>query len=108
MQHEAIYQLYDNVISITGTGSNAVAIDKDGKTVSWDASTVATKQTELEKAASLEDLRLERTRLLSETDWWDASDTPAMTDAQKKYRQDLRDITKTATSLDDVKWPEKP
>ena len=31
-----------------------------------------------------------------------------MTDSQKKYRQDLRDITKTATSLDDVKWPEKP
>ena len=108
MQHEAIYQLYDNVVSITGTGSDAVAIDKDGKMVSWDASTVATKQAELEKAASLEDLRLERTRLLSETDWWDASDTPAMTDAQKKYRQDLRDITKSATSLDDVTWPEKP
>ena len=31
-----------------------------------------------------------------------------MTDEQKKYRQDLRDITKTYSSLDDVKWPTKP
>ena len=108
MQHEAIYQLYGNVVRITGGGSDAVAMDKDGKTVSWDASAVATKQAELEKAADLDALRAERTRLLSETDWWDASDTPNMTDEQKKYRQDLRDITKTYSSLDDVKWPTKP
>lgn len=108
MQHEAIFQLYDNVVKITGSGSDVVAEDKDGKTVSLDASAVATKQAELEKAASLEDLRLERNNLLSETDWWDLSDTPDMTDEQKKYRQSLRDITKSATSLDDVKWPEKP
>ena len=56
----------------------------------------------------LEALREERNLLLAETDWWDASDTPDMTDAQKKYRQDLRDITKTYSSLDDIKWPEKP
>jgi len=31
-----------------------------------------------------------------------------MSSAQTKYRQDLRDITKSATSLDDVSWPEKP
>ena len=108
MQHEAIYQLYDNVVKITGSGSDAVAMDKDDKTVSWDTDAVATKQAELEKAADLEALRAERTRLLSETDWWDASDTADMTDEQKKYRQDLRDITKTYSSLDDVKWPSKP
>ena len=55
----------------------------------------------------LEALREERDRLLAETDWWAGSDL-TMTDAQKKYRQDLRDITKTATSPDDAKWPEKP
>ena len=108
MQHEAIYQLYGNVVKITGSGSDAVAMDKDGKTVSWDTDAVATKQAELEKAADLEALRVERTRLLSETDWWDASDTADMTDEQKMYRQDLRDITKTYSSLDDVKWPSKP
>ena len=33
-----------------------------------------------------------------------------MTDAQKKYRQDLRDITKTFSSLDDkdFEFPTKP
>ena len=39
-------------------------------------------------------LRLQRNFLLKETDWWASSDL-TMTDAQKKYRQDLRDITKT-------------
>tara|TARA_B100000212_G_C27254134_1_gene481541 strand:+ start:582 stop:836 length:255 start_codon:yes stop_codon:yes gene_type:complete len=55
----------------------------------------------------LSDLREWRNRLLLETDVWALSDR-TMTEEQKKYRQDLRDITKTATSLDDVKWPSKP
>tara|TARA_R100000231_G_scaffold64311_1_gene52023 strand:+ start:443 stop:628 length:186 start_codon:yes stop_codon:yes gene_type:complete len=55
----------------------------------------------------LEQLRGSRNLLLMNTDVWALSDR-TMTDEQKKYRQDLRDITKTATSLDDVKWPEKP
>ena len=57
----------------------------------------------------LEILRSERNKLLFETDWWASSDL-TMTDAQKKYRQDLRDITKTYQSLSDkdFKFPEKP
>ena len=31
-----------------------------------------------------------------------------MTSAQTTYRQALRDITNSATSLDDVTWPTKP
>jgi len=31
-----------------------------------------------------------------------------MRGARTAYRQELRDITKSATSLDDVKWPTKP
>lgn len=60
-----------------------------------------------QKAEALSVLRQERNARLIETDWWASTDL-TMTDAQKKYRQDLRDITKTATSLDDVKWPSKP
>lgn len=108
MQHEAIRALYNNVTLISGYGEKAVAMDKDGKVISWDASTVAKKETELLAAYKLQQLREERDRLITETDWWDASDTPSMNDAQKKYRQDLRDITKSATSLDDAKWPTKP
>ncbi len=66
------------------------------------------KRTDSQKAADeLASLRMMRDNLLSETDWWGLSDL-TMTDEQKKYRQDLRDITKTYTSLDGVKWPTKP
>lgn len=56
---------------------------------------------------SLEKLRQVRDAKLAETDWWASSDL-TMTDAQTAYRQALRDITNTATSLDDVVWPTKP
>ena len=52
-------------------------------------------------------LREQRNLLISKTDWGASADL-TMTDAQKKYRQDLRDITKTYKSLDDVKWPTEP
>ena len=55
----------------------------------------------------LEQLRGSRNLLLMNTDVWALSDR-TMTQAQIDYRQALRDITKTATSLDDAKWPEKP
>jgi hypothetical protein len=62
---------------------------------------------ELKAAEPMRLLREERNRLIAATDWWASSDL-TMSSAQTKYRQDLRDITKTATSLDDVTWPEKP
>tara|TARA_R110001592_G_scaffold345062_1_gene636742 strand:+ start:839 stop:1165 length:327 start_codon:yes stop_codon:yes gene_type:complete len=108
MIHSAIYALYSNVVSVRGNGDDAVATDADGNVVSWDASAVATKEAELNTASKLSELRTERNRRLAETDHWVFSDTPDITSAQTKYRQDLRDITKTATSLDDVSWPEKP
>jgi len=108
MRHEAIYALYANAVSINGDGDNAVATDKDGKVVSWDASAVATKEAELISAFKLQELRTERNRLIAETDHWVLSDTANATSAQTTYRQALRDITKSATSLDDVTWPEKP
>ena len=58
----------------------------------------------------LDDLREKRNALLSETDWWASSDL-TMTDEQKKYRQDLRDLTNgldTVEKVDNVTWPIKP
>lgn len=101
--HQAIYELCPNVVTIRDEVSSSgllQAYDKDGKEVSY-------KPTEVETRAKLLGLRAERDRLIAETDWWASSDL-TITDAQKKYRQDLRDITKTATSLDDVTWPTKP
>jgi hypothetical protein len=62
---------------------------------------------ELKAAEPMRLLREERNRLIAETDWWASSDL-TMTSAQTTYRQALRDITKSATSLDDVSWPTKP
>ena len=55
----------------------------------------------------LADLRTERNNLLAETDYFGNSDV-TMNEAMTTYRQALRDITDSATSLDDVTWPTKP
>lgn len=55
-------------------------------------------------------IRLKRNTLLDETDWWAVADR-TMTDDQKKYRQDLRDITNgldTEKKAEEVTWPTKP
>ena len=65
------------------------------------------KITELTAAEPMRLLREERNRRIAETDWWASSDL-TMTQAQTDYRQALRDITDSATSLDDVTWPTKP
>lgn len=95
-------------IKVTGENANGFAItstDSSDFGVTW--SQVSAKMKELQNAEPMRLLREERDRKIAETDWWASSDL-TITDAQKKYRQDLRDITKSATSLDDVTWPEKP
>jgi hypothetical protein len=72
---------------------------------------ITAKTTELENAEPLRLLRVERNAKLTETDWVvtmhkeKGTNIPA---AWKTYRDALRDITDSATSLDDVTWPEKP
>ena len=73
--------------------------------VTW--SQVSEKLTEIQSTESLNKLRRERNRKLAQTDWWASSDL-TMTQAQTDYRQALRDITNTYTSIDDVVWPTKP
>lgn len=58
-------------------------------------------------ADSLSALRQERDIKLKETDWWVLPDRTA-TQAQLDYRQALRDITNTYSSVADVVWPTKP
>ena len=73
----------------------------------------------INEADSLEPMRLlrqERDKRLLATDWWAVSDR-TITNAQKEYRQLLRDITINATptilpnnklNLDSINWPTKP
>ena len=103
MRNEAIFALHPSVVNITGD----IAYDANGNVVAWNADAVATKETELENAYKLKQLRTERNRRLVETDHYGLSDQ-TMTSDMSTYRQALRDITKSATSLDDVTWPEKP
>ena len=63
--------------------------------------------TNLNNAEPLKLLREERNLRIAETDWWASSDL-TMSAERTAYRQALRDITKTYTSLDDVVWPDKP
>lgn len=93
---------------VTGTDSGGSAIESSNPAdwgTTWDA--VSAKKDELVAAEPMRLLREERDRRLAETDWWASSDL-TMSTARTNYRQALRDITDSATSLDDVTWPTKP
>ena len=56
------------------------------------------------------DLRSRRNRLLAETDFYALSDV-TLSDAMKKYRQDLRDLPAGKDTVDkcnNATWPTKP
>ena len=93
---------------VTGADSNGSAIESDNPDdfgTTWSA--VSAKKDALVAAEPMRFLREERNRRIAETDWMGNSDV-TMSDAWKTYRQALRDITNSATSLDDVTWPTKP
>ena len=102
----------ESFTKITGFDENRTIIrstNPDDFGVDW--TKVKAKYDELVAAEPLKELREVRNRLLNESDWTRMDDN-GLTDEHKakwaKYRQDLRDITKTYSSLDDVKWPTKP
>lgn len=56
-------------------------------------------------------VRLQRNRLLSASDWTQVSDnnlTQEQRAAWAEYRQQLRDITTTTTDPRTIQWPQKP
>ena len=102
---------------VTGADSNGSAIESDKPSdfgTTWKA--VSDKKTELVNAEPMRLLRVERNRLLAETDWLGNSDV-TMSSAWKTYRKNLRDLPASAKpklsadgSLDmsSVTWPTKP
>ena len=93
---------------VTGSDANGSAIESTDPAdwgTTWAA--VVAKRDQLIADEPLKLLRAERDRLIAATDWWAGSDR-TMTAAQTAYRQALRDITVSYTSLDDVVWPTKP
>lgn len=93
---------------VTGVDANGSAIESSSPS-DWgtDWATVNAKAAELKAAEPMKLLRAERDRLIAVTDWWASSDL-TMSSERTAYRQALRDITSSATSLDDVSWPTKP
>ena len=90
---------------VTGSDANGTAIESTDHGIAW--ADVSSKRDALIAAQPMVELRAERDRKLAETDWWAMADR-TMTSDQTAYRQALRDITTSATSLDDVTWPTKP
>mgnify|MGYP005746677029 FL=1 len=96
---------------VTGVDENGSAmLSSDSKVwqdkgITW--ALVDRELTNLNNAEPLNLLREERNRRIAETDWWASSDLTMSTE-RTAYRQALRDITKTYSSLDDVVWPDKP
>jgi len=82
----------------------------DGNPRKITAEKILAKQKELQAAEPLRLLRVERDRLLAESDWWGSSDL-TMSAKRKSYRQALRDLPKGLTTEELVKnvtWPTKP
>ena len=102
---------------VTGADTNGSAIETDDTSkwgVTWKQ--ISDKMTEIEAAAPLKELRLQRDAKLAETDFYALSDV-TMADNMKTYRQQLRDLPassggKDATLkdgvLENVTWPQKP
>jgi hypothetical protein len=111
MRSLAIRRTHPNVVSIN---AGTEAWDKDGNLVTLDESKILKEITKLKAAQPLRILRIERDRLLAESDWWASSDL-TMSAKRKSYRQALRDLpANTSPSLDEsgqltgVTWPTKP
>ena len=94
---------------LMGYDDNGEAIwSSDPDDFGFDFDQVVGAKAALNTTFGQEDLRYERDRRLKDTDHWAYQDTADMTQAQVDYRQALRDITKTYSTMQDVVWPTKP
>lgn len=109
--HEWIYQNYPEIKQIKDIENGVICYDASGNTVSIDLDTALAKSNEHIADIKLKHLRSVRNTKLADTDWTQMGDVSISSDVKTEwetYRQALRDITGTYTSLDDVVWPEKP
>tara|TARA_Y100001973_G_C5151826_1_gene308546 strand:- start:126 stop:452 length:327 start_codon:yes stop_codon:yes gene_type:complete len=58
-----------------------------------------------------EEVRVERSKLLTDSDWTQGADSPLSTSKKTEwqtYRQSLRDLPTTGTDPDSITWPTPP
>jgi hypothetical protein len=94
--NSVLYSLYPTVVKTVGD----TAYDKEGVEVSYDSAAITT-------AVNWNNLRIQRNRLIAETDYLALSDA-TMTDDMKTYRQALRDLPANTTDPANPVWPTKP
>ena len=100
---------YAEQIGTTEDNISIMSTDPSKWQVTWTQIEVEVEKLKVD--IPLQEVRIERNHLLTDTDWVVARASETGTDIPddwKTYRQALRDITKTATSPDDVVWPTKP
>ena len=111
---EEFNQMFRKVTGVDSNGSGIESADPKDFGTTWKA--VSDKKAELVNAEPMRLLRVERDRLLAETDWMANSDV-TLADNWKTYRQQLRDLPASASpklssdgSLDmsSVTFPTKP
>ena len=104
---KAVQLLYPDAWANIGSTIDSIVWRDEHETTEEERIAIQAKFDEVDVERELINLRHVRDSLIAETDWWVMPDRTA-TDEQIAYRQALRDITDTYTSLEDVVWPEKP
>ena len=110
IKRDAIAAAYPDAVSIlVQEDGTAQAWDADGNEITLSESSINAQMSNAEAAVNLERLRIERNIKLQETDFYALSDV-TMSSEMTTYRQALRDITDTYSSMDDegFAWPTKP
>ena len=104
MNHEAIYALYPEVITID---DGAGAFDKDGNKVEIDDAAVEEKAAELEAQAPLDACKAEAKQRLADTDWSVLPDVVVKNKLEfETYRSQIRALVLNPVA--DPVWPTEP
>tara|TARA_B100000902_G_scaffold286880_1_gene272988 strand:+ start:203 stop:706 length:504 start_codon:yes stop_codon:yes gene_type:complete len=113
------YEIVETEVDIQGFNESG-HIHEDGTySLKWDASKKEvvkddTAKTAWELAEEWKRIRIQRTRLLSESDWTQGGDSPLTTQKKSdwaKYRTSLRTLPEdqsSKTKYSDITWPTKP
>jgi hypothetical protein len=104
MNHNAIRNVYPNAAVIDDI---AGVFNSDGNQITINQTLVDAAAAELQVEYQWNELRQQRNRLISETDYLALSDA-TLTDEMSTYRQALRDLPANTTDPANPVWPTKP
>ncbi len=94
-------------VSLHGDGKIEITMWNDSIGTQPTESALNAVSAEAQKTAKFRWIRKKRTSLLKDTDWMSGSDV-TMSDAWKKYRQDLRDLPASNADPEKIVFPSKP